>query len=123
MGGVLRLDLAYDGTDFHGWARQRGSVLMPAGPWTAAWAGADLTVAPVRGAWGGLGAGRGRLRCREMTIQARGRGAAAAPREVTLWLPALEGPLPPVTQAPRPETGAGTGAETGAGAGRLRRVG
>ncbi|MER7003437.1 hypothetical protein ABT297_10370 [Dactylosporangium sp. NPDC000555] len=76
-------------------ARQRGSVLMPAGAWT----GADLTVAPVRGAWGGLGAGRGRLRCREMTIQARGRGAAAAPREVTLWLPALEGVLPPVTRA------------------------
>ncbi|GGM80485.1 hypothetical protein GCM10007977_097450 [Dactylosporangium sucinum] len=75
-------------------ARQRGSVLMPAGPW----AGADLTVAPVRGAWDGLGAGRGRLRCREMTIQARGRGAAAAPREVTLWLPALEGVLPPVSR-------------------------
>ncbi|MEV8516670.1 hypothetical protein [Dactylosporangium sp. NPDC051484] len=80
-------------------ARQRGSVLMPAGAWTGAWTGADLTVAPVRGAWGGLGAGRGRLRCREMTIQARGRGSAAAPREVTLWLPALEGVLPPVTRA------------------------
>ncbi|MGI5237161.1 hypothetical protein [Dactylosporangium sp. CA-139066] len=76
-------------------ARQRGSVLMPAG----AWAGADLNVAAVRGSWGGLGAGRGRLRSREMTIQARGRGAAAAPREVTLWLPAVEGVLPPVTRA------------------------
>lgn len=79
-------------------ARQRGSVLMPAGPW----AGADLTIAPVHGAWSGLGAGRGRLRCREMTIQARGRGAAAAPREVTLWLPAIEGVLPPVTRTLRP---------------------
>jgi hypothetical protein len=76
-------------------ARQRGSVFMPAG----AWAGADLTVAPVRAGWAGLGVGRGRLRRREMTIQARGRGAAAAPREVTLWLPDLEGVLPPVTRA------------------------
>ena len=71
-------------------ARQRGSVLMPSGPW----AGADLIVEPVRGVWEGLGAGRGRLRCRELTIQARGRGAAAAPREVTLWLPAAVGALP-----------------------------
>ncbi|GAA0732390.1 hypothetical protein Drose_29530 [Dactylosporangium roseum] len=88
-------------------ARQRGSVLMSAGTW----AGADLTVAPVRGAWDGLGAGRGRLRCREMTIQASGRGAAAAPREVTLWLPSLEGVLPPISRplptADRPLAGAG----------------
>ncbi|WP_425516576.1 hypothetical protein [Dactylosporangium vinaceum] len=81
-------------------ARQRGSVLVPAG----AWAGADLTLAPVRGAWGGLGAGRGRLRHRELTVQARGRGAASAAREVTLELPAITGVLPPIqvpsTQAP-----------------------
>jgi len=92
-------------------ARQRGSVLMPAGDWV----GADLTVAPVRGQWDGLGAGRGRLRCRELTIQARGRGAAAAPREVTLWLPALEGVLPPVA-GHLPGSAA-------PGAGSLRRVG
>ncbi|WP_432829449.1 hypothetical protein [Dactylosporangium sp. CA-092794] len=96
-------------------ARQRGSVLMPAGPW----AGADLTVAPVRGAWGGLGAGRGRLRCREMTIQARGRGAASAPRQVTLWLPAMEGVLPPVTRplpSAVPDTDAGFGGAAALGA-------
>jgi hypothetical protein len=71
-------------------ARQRGSVLMPAG----AWAGADLTIEAVRGGWRGLDAGRGRLRCRELRVQARGRGAAAAPREVTIWLPAPVGVLP-----------------------------
>src|SRR5438128_1099581 len=68
-------------------ARQRGSVLMPAGSWT----GADLTVEAVRGVWAGLGSGRGRLRCRELTIRAHGRGAASVPREVTLWLPAPTG--------------------------------
>src|SRR4051794_15568277 len=70
-------------------ARQRGSVLMPTGPWT----GADLTLEAVRGVWAGLGSGRGRLRCRELTIRARGRGAASVPREVTLWLPAPTGPF------------------------------
>jgi hypothetical protein len=72
-------------------ARQRGSVLIP----TGAWSGADLTVEAVRGVWAGLGTGRGRLRCRELTIRAHGRGAAAVPREVTLWLPAPTGPFPP----------------------------
>jgi hypothetical protein len=80
-------------------ARQRGSVLMPAG----SWAGADLTLAPVRGVWGGIGVGRGRLRFRELTVQARGRGAAVAVREATLALPEIVGVLPPVNrQLPAP---------------------
>jgi hypothetical protein len=77
-------------------ARQRGSVLLPAGPLCATWAGADLTVEAVRGEWAGLGAGRGRLRARELTIRAWGRGSASASREVTVALPALTGLLPPV---------------------------
>lgn len=64
-------------------ARQRGSVLMPYGRW----AGADVTLQVVRGRWEGPGAGRGRLRRREITIVARGRGAAVRPKEVTLWMP------------------------------------
>ncbi len=75
-------------------ARQRGSVLLPAGPLSAAWSGADLTVEAVRGDWAGLGAGRGRLRARELTVRAWGRGAASAPREITMWLPAPTGVLP-----------------------------
>jgi hypothetical protein len=65
-------------------ARQRGSVLMPYGPWT----GADVTLHIERGAWEGLGRGRGRLRRRRVTVAARGRGAAARPKEATVWLPA-----------------------------------
>src|SRR5690349_8362666 len=59
---------------------------MPAG----AWAGADLTVEAVVSRWEGLGSGRGRLRGRQLTIRAHGRGAASTPRQVTVWLPALD---------------------------------
>jgi hypothetical protein len=78
-------------------ARQRGTVLVCYGPWT----GADLTLDAVRSVWQGLGTGRGRLRCRRLTVQARGRGAATRPRRVDLWLPGLGGVLPPVA-AERP---------------------
>ncbi|GIF76804.1 hypothetical protein Asi02nite_63220 [Asanoa siamensis] len=65
-------------------ARQRGSVLVPYGHWD----GADLTLRVTRGRWEGLSAtGRGRLRRREVTIVARGRGAATQPREITVWMP------------------------------------
>jgi hypothetical protein len=66
-------------------ARQRGSVLMPFGRWD----GADVTLQVVRGRWDGLGPGHGRLRRRAVTITARGRGAAARPREITVWMPGL----------------------------------
>jgi hypothetical protein len=64
-------------------ARQRGSVLVPYGHWD----GADVTLHVLRGAWEGLGQGRGRLIRRELTISARGRGAAARPKQVRIWLP------------------------------------
>jgi hypothetical protein len=68
-------------------ARQRGSVLVAYGGWS----GVDVTLQAVRGVWQGLSRGRGRLTCRELTIAARGRGAAAIPREVRVWLPKLSG--------------------------------
>jgi hypothetical protein len=64
-------------------ARQRGSVLVPYGPWS----GADVTLEPVAGSWLGLGQGHGRLARRELVIASHGRGAAARPRQVTVWLP------------------------------------
>ncbi|GAA0407472.1 MULTISPECIES: hypothetical protein [Micromonospora] len=82
-------------------ARQRGSVLVPYGRWD----GADVTLQVVRGVWEGLGSGRGRLRRREMTISARGRGAAARPKELTVWLPGAEltRVIPRSAPAGRPE--------------------
>jgi hypothetical protein len=82
-------------------ARQRGSVLVPYGRWT----GADVVLEPVGGGWQGLGQGWGRLRRRELVIGARGRGAAARPREVTVWLPDHTGALAALagTAEPSPE--------------------
>jgi len=64
-------------------ARQRGSVLVPFGDWD----GADMTLSTEGSIWHGLGKGRGRLRQRELTVCARGRGAATRPRRTTFWLP------------------------------------
>ncbi len=79
-------------------ARQRGSVLMPYGRWD----GADVTLQVTHGGWEGLGAGRGRLRRREVTVVARGRGAAARPKEITMWMPGLGADRDVVPAAGRP---------------------
>jgi hypothetical protein len=72
-------------------ARQRGSVLVPYGPWS----GADVVLETPGGGWQGLGQGRGRLSRRELVISRRGRGAAARPRQVTVWLPRDPAAIPP----------------------------
>jgi hypothetical protein len=77
-------------------ARQRGCVLMPYGRW----AGADVTLESVHGVWEGLGQGHGRLYRREVTISARGRGAAARPKQIRVWLPAPMGGFAPVAGRP-----------------------
>lgn len=70
-------------------ARQRGSVLVPFGRWPSA----ELTLTTEDGVWHGLGAGHGRLRCRELTVVAHGRGAASRPRRVRVTLPGPAGRL------------------------------
>jgi hypothetical protein len=67
-------------------ARQRGTVLVSYGRWE----GADITFDAVRSEWDGLGEGRGRLRGRQLTVLARGRGAASAPRRTDIWFPARQ---------------------------------
>ena len=84
-------------------ARQRGSVLVPFGQWS----GADVTLQVTAGRWEGLGSGLGRLRRREVTVLARGRGAAARPKEITLWMPGLSTrpfTIPPAPATPNPTT-------------------
>lgn len=73
-------------------ARQRGAVLVPFRPWP----GVDLVLDAADPQWHGVEPGRGRLRGRQLTVTARGRGAASAPRVTHLWLPAPAS-SPPVT--------------------------
>ena len=77
-------------------ARQRGCVLVPYGRWD----GADVTLQVTQGRWEGLGAGHGRLRRRKVTVIARGRGTAARPKEITMWMPGLAAAPPPRDPAP-----------------------
>lgn len=65
-------------------ARERRAVLIAAGPWE----GAELRLTVTASRWHGVGAGDGHLRARELRMRVEGRGAAARPRETTLWLSA-----------------------------------
>jgi hypothetical protein len=77
-------------------ARQRGCVLVPVGSWDTP----DLVLEPVEAVWQGLGLGYGRLKCRHLTVAARGRGAATRPRQVDVWLPAPAGGIEPLAASP-----------------------
>lgn len=67
-----------------GRVRNRGAVLLAAGPWP----GADLELGVSNRRWRGLSQdGFGHLEFRDIVVVSRGRGAAARPREVALQLP------------------------------------
>jgi hypothetical protein len=63
--------------------RERGGVIISAGPWQ----GAHVTLTVEGARWGGLGAGDGRLRTREMTVAVSSRAGGQA-RRVLLTLEA-----------------------------------
>jgi hypothetical protein len=79
-------------------ARHRGAVLLAVG----AWSGADLELCCTHARWDGIGVGHGYLSCREITVEARGRGAASRPVRTTLRLPASGGGIESVATIPRP---------------------
>ena len=54
-------------------ARERGAVLVSAGPWT----GAHVALTVTRTSWSGLGAGDGRLRSRSLSVARSGRHLGA----------------------------------------------
>lgn len=81
-------------------ARTREAVLLSYGEWP----GADVRLRADGGQWSGIGEGTGRLRARRLQVHAEGRGHAARPRVVSVWLPAAGGgldvaaPLAPVIE-------------------------
>ncbi|HEY7597867.1 MAG TPA: hypothetical protein VH969_32305 [Actinophytocola sp.] len=83
-------------------ARHRGAVLLTVGSWP----GADLELRCASYRWDGIEQGAGYLAGREVTVTARGRGAAARPVRTTLRLPAPGGGIAPALPAlrPRPAT-------------------
>ncbi|WP_410588208.1 hypothetical protein [Amycolatopsis sp. lyj-23] len=82
-----------------GRVRNRGTVLLAAGPWP----GADLELRVTGRRWHGLTQdGHGHLRSREVVATSRGRGAAARPATAGLQLPGPEGkPAPGVAPGRR----------------------
>lgn len=71
--------------------RGRDAVLVPYLAGRARWPRADVELDLVAEQWSGVGAGRGRLHGRKVTVTATGRGQAARPRSATCWLPAATG--------------------------------
>lgn len=67
--------------------RRSGSVLLAADVWP----GAEVQLRVQQACWEGVSDGHGLLRGRRATVISSGRGAAAAPRSVELWLPGPSG--------------------------------
>lgn len=83
-------------------ARHRGAALLAFGSWP----GVDLELRCASSRWDGIEQGAGCLACREVTVMARGRGAAARPVRTTLQLPASGGGIAPAQTVPRPRPAA-----------------
>lgn len=70
-------------------ARERGAILLLAGPgWPVR---TDLTLSIGRVKWLGLGLGSGRLAARRVEVIVSGRGAASLERRGFVWLPDANG--------------------------------
>ena len=88
--------------------RERGTVLLQLGTgWPE---GADVVLEIGRARWEGVDDGHGHLQARKVRIEGGGRGEAAVPRRVDLWLPGptggvegvLSSPVAPTAPAARP---------------------
>ncbi len=70
-------------------ARERGTVVVQLGSdWPD---GADLSLRITRARWEGIDDGHGHLRARKVRVTRTGRGEAALPRHLDLWLPGCDG--------------------------------
>lgn len=83
-------------------ARERGAVLVQLG---SGWPeGADLALQITAARWEGLGDGHGHLQARKVRVTRAGRGEAAQPRHLDLWLPGARGEVAVVAVVVEPAT-------------------
>jgi hypothetical protein len=81
-------------------ARERGAVLVQLGPgWGTE---ADVALEVVDARWEGPEGGHGHLRARRVVVAGGGRGAAARPKRVDLWLPGPDGQVAAAPSRARP---------------------
>jgi hypothetical protein len=81
-------------------ARERGAVLVQLG---SGWPdGADVALQITRARWEGIEAGHGHLRARKVRVVRAGRGEAAQPRRLDLWLPGPSGEVGVAAPSPAP---------------------
>lgn len=81
-------------------ARERGAVLVQVGGgWPER---ADVELRVTRSRWEGIEAGHGHLQARKVRVEGGGRGEAARPRRVDLWLPAADGVVEVAVARPAP---------------------
>lgn len=76
--------------------RDRNATLVALGPWP----GSELRLTVTDPMWTGLGDGHGHLRGRQATVTVSGRGSAARPRSLRLWLPGPDGGVHLVDSGP-----------------------
>ncbi|UTT57842.1 hypothetical protein [Cellulosimicrobium cellulans] len=94
-------------------ARERGALLVAAGPWP----GAHVALTVTGGGWSGADRGAGWLRRRTLVVERAGRGGAARPVRLEVELPLLHEDWPAFlaedARGTRPAAGTGaTAAET-----------
>ena len=82
-------------------ARERGAVLVQlGGGWPER---ADVVLHITLARWEGIEAGHGHLQARKVRVVGGGRGEAARPRRVDLWLPGPGGEVEVAAPVPVPE--------------------
>lgn len=79
--------------------RERGTSVVHLAPQGRSNVAPDLRLEITASRWVGLDAGHGRLRARRVEVTTTGRGAAARPRRVAMWMPGPDGAISVIERA------------------------
>jgi hypothetical protein len=69
-------------------ARGKDAVLVLFGQQASSWPAVEIQLTAQHDHWTGIGDGYGRIKGRQLTVSATGKGRSARPRTAQLWLPA-----------------------------------